>query len=83
MLFCVDAVFVLSYVGSSLVMGCSPVQGVLWLFIKLRNWSETNRYMDALCSKWEQREMNEWCRISSLKAMLFLYFNDVWGHAVA
>jgi hypothetical protein len=25
-------------------------------WLRLRNWSETKRFMDALCSKWEQQE---------------------------
>jgi hypothetical protein len=24
--------------------------------LRLRNWSETKRFTDALCSKWEQQE---------------------------
>jgi hypothetical protein len=38
-------------VGSGLATGWSPVQGVLPTLLGLRNWSETKRFMDALCSK--------------------------------
>jgi hypothetical protein len=37
-------------------MSWSPIQGILPTVLKLRNWSETKRFMDALCSKWEQQE---------------------------
>jgi hypothetical protein len=49
---CVDSVFVL---GSDLARGWSLVQWVL-PNVRLRNWSETKRFTDALCSKWEQQE---------------------------
>jgi hypothetical protein len=43
-------------IGSGFATGWSPVQGVLNTVLGLRNWSETKRFMDALCSKWEQQE---------------------------
>jgi hypothetical protein len=43
-LFCVCIV-------SCLAKGWSAVQGVLSTVLGLRNWSETKRFMDALCSK--------------------------------
>jgi hypothetical protein len=43
-------------VGSGLATGWFPVQGVLPTVLRLRNWSETKRFTDALCSKWEQQE---------------------------
>jgi hypothetical protein len=48
---CVYSVFVLSCVGSGLVTGWSPVQGVLPTVLGSINWSETKRFTDALCSK--------------------------------
>jgi hypothetical protein len=51
----VYSVFMLSCVGSGLAMGWSPVQGVLPTGLGLRNWSETKRFTDVLCSKWEQQ----------------------------
>jgi hypothetical protein len=56
MFICVYSVFVLSCVGSGLVMGWSPIQGVLLTVLRLRNWSKMTCFMDALCSKWEQQE---------------------------
>jgi hypothetical protein len=47
----VCSVFVLSCVGSGLATGWSLVQGVLPTDLGLRNWSETKRFSDALCSK--------------------------------
>jgi hypothetical protein len=38
-------------VGSGLAMGWSLVQGVLPTVLGWRNWSETKRFTDALCSK--------------------------------
>jgi hypothetical protein len=49
---CVYSEFVL---GSGLATDWSLLQGVL-PNVRLRNWSETKRFMDALCSKWEQQE---------------------------
>jgi hypothetical protein len=43
-------------VGSGLATGWSRVQGLLLTVLRLRNWSETKRFTDALCSKWEQQE---------------------------
>jgi hypothetical protein len=57
MFICVYAVFVLSCVGSHLVMGWYPIQGVRLTVYKKRNWSETKHFTDALCSKWEQQEI--------------------------
>jgi hypothetical protein len=37
--------------GRGLATGWSPVQGVLPNVQRLRNWSETKRFTDALCSK--------------------------------
>jgi hypothetical protein len=48
---CAFILFVLSCIGSGLATGWSPVQGVLLTVLKLRNWSETKRFTDALCSK--------------------------------
>jgi hypothetical protein len=45
---CIYSVFVL---GSCLATGWSPVQGVLPTLLGLRNWNETKRFTDALCSK--------------------------------
>jgi hypothetical protein len=47
----VYSVFVLSCVGSGLATGWSPVQLVLPNVLGLRNWSETKRFIDALCFK--------------------------------
>jgi hypothetical protein len=38
-------------VGSGVATGWSPVQGILPTTLGLRNWSETKRFTDALCSK--------------------------------
>jgi hypothetical protein len=38
-------------VGSGLATSWSPFQGVLPTVLGLRNWSETKRFTDALCSK--------------------------------
>jgi TorA maturation chaperone TorD len=38
-------------IGSGLATGWSPIQGVLPTVLGLRNWPETKRFMDALCSK--------------------------------
>jgi hypothetical protein len=38
-------------VGSGLATVWSPVQGVLPIVLGLRNWSETKRFTDAVCSK--------------------------------
>jgi hypothetical protein len=38
-------------IGSGLAMGWSPVQGVPPTVLGLRNWSETKRFADAVCSK--------------------------------
>jgi hypothetical protein len=43
-LFCVS-------IGSGLAMGWSPVQGVLPTLLGLRNWGESKRFTDVLCSK--------------------------------
>jgi hypothetical protein len=48
---CIYSVFALSFVGSSLAMGWSPIQGVLLTVWGLRNWSETKCFMAALCSR--------------------------------
>jgi hypothetical protein len=37
--------------GSGLAMGWFPVQGALPTVLGLRNWRETKRFTDALCSK--------------------------------
>jgi hypothetical protein len=51
-LFCV-------YVSSGLATGWSPIQGILLTVLRLRNSSETKRFTDALCSKWEEQEYNK------------------------
>jgi hypothetical protein len=38
-------------IGRGLAIGRSPIQGALPTDLGLRNWSETKRFMDALCSK--------------------------------
>jgi hypothetical protein len=43
--------FVLSCVSSGHATGWYPVQGVLPIVLRLRNWSETKRFTDAVCSK--------------------------------
>jgi hypothetical protein len=43
-------------VGSGLSTGWSSVQWVVLTVSGLRNWSETKRFTNALCSKWEQQE---------------------------
>jgi hypothetical protein len=48
---CVYSVFVLSCVGSGLANGWFPLQGVLPTDLRLRNWSETKFFTDAICSK--------------------------------
>jgi hypothetical protein len=54
---CLCSVFVLSCVGSGPATGCSPVQGESYrLCIILRNWSETKRFADALCSRRSNRK---------------------------
>jgi hypothetical protein len=57
---CVYPVFVFSYVGSGLAAGWSPVQGVLPTVLGSRNWSETKRFTDALCSKVGAAGKREW-----------------------
>jgi hypothetical protein len=44
---CIYSVFI----SSDLATGWSPFRGVLTTVLGLRNWSETKRYTDALCSK--------------------------------
>jgi hypothetical protein len=46
-------------VGSGLATSWSSAQGVLPTVVWLINWSETKRFMDALCSKWEQQEKRD------------------------
>jgi hypothetical protein len=60
MFFCVYSVFVLSCVGSGLATGWSPSKQSYRLSVRLKNWSETKRFTDALCSKWEQQECEWW-----------------------
>jgi hypothetical protein len=43
-------------VGNGLATGWSPFQGVSPIVLQLRNWSETKRFTDVLCSKREQQE---------------------------
>jgi hypothetical protein len=38
-------------IGSGLVRGWSPIEGVLPTFLGLRNWSEKRGFTDALCPK--------------------------------
>jgi hypothetical protein len=38
-------------IGSGLTIRWSPVRGVLPTILGLRNWSETQRFTDVLCSK--------------------------------
>jgi hypothetical protein len=62
---CVYSVFVLSCVGSGLPTGWSPVHGILPTVLGLRNWSETKRFTDVLCSKVEatgERERERWVK---------------------
>jgi hypothetical protein len=56
---CVYSVFVLSCVGSGLATGWSPSKVSYRLCIALRNWSETKRFMDVLCSKFGGTEKNK------------------------
>jgi hypothetical protein len=49
----VYSVFVL---GSGLGTGWSPVEGALQTLLWLRNWSETKRFTDTLCSKVEKQD---------------------------
>jgi hypothetical protein len=53
---CVYSVFVL---GSGLATGWSPIQWVLPTVLGLRNWSETKRVTDVLCSNGSKREKRE------------------------
>jgi hypothetical protein len=58
------------YVVPGLAMGWSPVQGVLPTVLRLRNWSETKRFTDAVCSKVgtsERRDTAYRCHTESLK----------------
>jgi hypothetical protein len=48
---CVYSVFVLSCVGRGLAACWSPVQGILPTVLVLRNWSETKRFTDSVCSR--------------------------------
>jgi hypothetical protein len=43
--------FCVCVVGSGLATGWSPFQGIEPTVLGLRNWSETKRFTDALCSK--------------------------------
>jgi hypothetical protein len=52
---CLSA-FILCCARSGLATDWFPVQGALPIVLILRNWSETKRFTDALCSKWEQQE---------------------------
>jgi hypothetical protein len=52
---CVYSMRVLSSIGSGLATGWSSFQGVLPTVLGLRNWSETKRFTDVLCSKWGQK----------------------------
>jgi hypothetical protein len=63
--FCSVFVFVLSCVGSGLATGWSPIQGVLPTVLGLRNWSETKRFTDALCSKVWEKIKGEYCDSSA------------------
>jgi hypothetical protein len=47
------SMIMLSSVGSGLPTGWSFEQGAVPIVLGLRNWSETSRFMDALCSKME------------------------------
>jgi hypothetical protein len=61
---CVYSVFTLPCVDSGFATGWSPVQGVVPSVLRLRNWSETKRFMDALCPKvraTEKRETERTC----------------------
>jgi hypothetical protein len=51
----VYSMFVLSFVGRGLAMSWSLVQGVLPTVLILRNWSETEGFMDAPSSIGSQK----------------------------
>jgi hypothetical protein len=51
--------FLLSRVGSCLTIGLIPHPRNPTDWRRLRNWSETKRFTDALCSRGSNRNMNE------------------------
>jgi hypothetical protein len=55
-LFCLYAVLC---AGRGPARGLSLVQAFLPTVLGLRNWSETKRFTDVLCSKWKQQEKRE------------------------
>jgi hypothetical protein len=74
MFICVYSVFVLSCLGRGLAKGWFPVRGVLPTVLGLRNWSETKRLTDALCSKAEAIGERERERDG-----MILYLWRIWG----
>jgi hypothetical protein len=78
--FCVCVVLC---VDSGLAMGWSPVQKVLPTVIGLRNSSETMRFTDDLCSRWEQQERERERGLDLERKWLQLIWNAapafVWG----
>jgi hypothetical protein len=56
---CVYSVFVLSCVGYRPCVGLIPRSRSPTGCLRLRNWSETKCFTDALCSKWEQQEYTD------------------------
>jgi hypothetical protein len=67
MFVCVYSVFVLPFVGSGFAADWSPVQGALPTVLRLRNWSETKRFTDALCSRGSNRNKGIYIYIDLLK----------------
>jgi hypothetical protein len=65
-LFCVS-------IGSGFATGWSPIQGVLPTVLGLRNWSETKRFTDALCSKVGATGKRERERILTLSYTVYVY----------
>jgi hypothetical protein len=65
---CVYSVFAL---GSDLCHGLIPCPRSPTDCLRLRNWSETKRFTDVLCSKWEQQEQKKiWTTEPSIHMVL-------------
>jgi hypothetical protein len=77
-------------IGRGLAKGWSPIQGVLPTVLGLRNWSETKRFTNALCSKvgatWKREKERtvyvgmHWNRSSVNSYAVFLHYALITFH---